>query len=155
MFCFSSLRCFLAAAAPGLMGLVKQRQRWTSYQLSAIICQLSAIRCETQVKFSPNICLRHNWDILYELSNSSNFLANFFSQAQLASLMALSTQGGEVPLRLFAQHQASCFFNTKLFFFVTSDILVFQPRYIFCNIRHSAFSTKIYFCNIRQPAFST
>ena len=28
-----------------------------------------------------------------------------FSQAQLASLMALSTQGGDVPLRIFAEHQ--------------------------------------------------
>ena len=34
-------------------------------------------------------------------------LTKFLLQAQLASLMALSTQGGEVPLRLFAQHQAT------------------------------------------------
>ena len=50
-----------------------------------------------------------------------------FIQAQLASLMALSTQGGEVPLRLFAEHQAA--FSTIFFFFSFDRIQVYDKTF--------------------------
>ena len=57
-----------------------------------------------QICLTINLCYL---DLTEERNPNTKIREFSLIQAQLASLMALSTQGGEVPLRLFAEHQAA------------------------------------------------